>query len=146
MNTLDLEKVLHHEIPLTTAMGISVKALTPNSVSLVAPLNKNINHKSTAFGGSLYSICVLTGWSLLYSKLDSLGERGHIVIQESNIQYLLPVTTDIETVCTNDNEVVFDRAIRMYQKKGRARFILATKVFQNDHLAVSFEGKYVVHR
>ena len=49
-----LQKVLNEEIPLTNAIGISVESCDSLSLTLAAPLHKNINHKRTAFGGSLY--------------------------------------------------------------------------------------------
>lgn len=145
MNKSQLEKVLHDEIPITGLMGIEVQNISENSVTLGAPIEKNINHKRTAFGGSLYSVCVLTGWSLLFVKLKQLGAHGHIVIQESNIQYLLPVTSNITAFSEVEDTKAFDRALKLFMKKGRARFELRTTVYQDQSLAVVFNGKYVIH-
>ncbi len=143
---MELENVLHSEIPLTLAMELSVNEVSENTVRLTASLEKNINHKCTAFGGSLYSVCVLTGWSLLYARLHSMDVHAHIVIHESEIRYLLPVTTDIKSKCTIDNEQHFNRAMNLFHKKGKARFELISTIFQNGDLAVWFQGKYVIHR
>ena len=62
----ELENVLHSEIPLTREIGIEVVDYTGDSLTLKAPLEKNINHKCTAFGGSLYSVSVLSGWGLIH--------------------------------------------------------------------------------
>ncbi len=44
--------------------GIIVEAADDDEpVVLRAPLAPNANHKGTAFGGSLYSLAVLTGWA-----------------------------------------------------------------------------------
>jgi thioesterase domain-containing protein len=64
--TSELQKILYSEIPLTKAIGIEVCEFTGLSLTLKAPLEKNINHKCTAFGGSLYSVAVLSGWGLIY--------------------------------------------------------------------------------
>ena len=77
----ELQKVLHLEIQLTRAIGIEVVEYGENGLTLYAPLDNNINHKSTAFGGSLYSVSVLTGWGLLYLLLIKYGLSGQIVIQ-----------------------------------------------------------------
>ena len=141
-----LQTKLHEEIPLTLAMGLVVKSLTTDSVCLTAPLKNNINHKSTAFGGSLYSIAVLAGWSLIYSQLQNRNLKGHIVIQESNIQYIKPVTTDIEAVCKIESPELLERFIKTYLKKDMARIMLNTIIQQGDTDSVRFKGRYVVHR
>jgi len=56
-----LQQTLKHEIPLTQATGIKVFEVTEDSITLRAALENNVNHKSTAFGGSLYSLSLLTG-------------------------------------------------------------------------------------
>ncbi|HEY9050914.1 MAG TPA: YiiD C-terminal domain-containing protein [Gammaproteobacteria bacterium] len=141
-----LQAKLHEEIPLTRAMGLVVKSLTSDSVCLTAPLSNNINHKSTAFGGSLYSIAVLAGWSLIYSQLQNRNLQGHIVIQESDIKYIKPVTTDIEAVCNIESPELLERFIQTYLKKDMARIMLNTIIRQDGVECVRFRGKYVMHR
>ncbi len=141
-----LQSKLNEEIPLTRAMGLVVKSLTADSVCLTAPLANNINHKSTAFGGSLYSIAVLAGWSLIYSQLQDRHLQGHIVIQESDIKYLKPVTTEIEAVCRINSTAMMEKFVQTFTKKGMARIMLETSIQQGDIESVRFQGKYVVHR
>ena len=83
-------------------MGIRVASFDGASLILDAPLDPNLNHKSTAFGGSLYSIAVLCGWGLLHLKLAEARLHKHIVIQESNIRYLHPVVQDLHAECRLD--------------------------------------------
>ena len=79
----DLESVLHHDIPLTREMGLKVRDWQHGRLELHLPLQANINHKSTMFGGSLYCGAVLAGWGWLHLQLREEGiEDGHIVIQE----------------------------------------------------------------
>lgn len=141
-----LQSKLNEEIPLTRAMGLVVKSLTNDSVCLTAPLANNINHKSTAFGGSLYSIAVLAGWSLIYSQLQDRKLEGHIVIQESDIKYIKPVITDIEAVCRIESPALMEKFILTYLKKDMARIMLNTSIRQGNTESVRFQGKYVVHR
>jgi thioesterase domain-containing protein len=111
-----LQHTLNHEIPLTQALGIEVLEVTEDSVTLQAPLESNINHKSTAFGGSLYSLSVLAGWGLIFSRLKALNLQAHIVIQESNIQYLRPVKQDLLASCGISSEKAFKRSIEMFRR------------------------------
>ncbi len=139
-----LEYTLHHDIPLSQAMGIRVADYDGASLHLAAPLAPNINHKCTAFGGSLYSLAVLCGWGMLHLKLAEAGLRKHIVIQESNIRYLLPLAQDMHAECHLD-EVAFQRFLRTLAKHERARLSLDVTIKQDGQSAVEFSGRYVVH-
>ncbi len=139
-----LEQTLHREIPISLEMGITVSAYDGKQLRLAAPLAPNINHKCTAFGGSLYSLAVLCGWGLLHLKLEETGLHKHIVIQEADIRYLLPVDRDMQAECTLD-EAAFQRFIRMLEKHDRARLALNVVITHNNQPAVEFSGRYVVH-
>lgn len=139
-----LERTLHDEIPLSQAMGIRVEAYDGTNLKLIAPLAPNINHKSTAFGGSLYSLAVLCGWGMLYLKLAEAALHKHIVIQESDIRYLLPVDHDMQAECHLD-DAAFQRFMRTLHKHDRARLSLDVVINRNDRPAVEFTGCYVVH-
>ncbi len=89
-----LQATLHSEIPLSQAIGIAVHSYDDGCLALRAPLAPNINHKDTAFAGSLNALVTLTGWSLIWLLLDAEALRGKIVIQDSTIRYLRPVTQD----------------------------------------------------
>nr|BFE92289.1 hypothetical protein GCM10020185_28250 [Pseudomonas brassicacearum subsp. brassicacearum] len=100
-----LESILHHDIPLTRDMGLKVLDWQARQLRLSLPLAANVNHKSTMFGGSLYCGAVLGGWGWLHLALREEGiEDGHIVIQEGQISYPLPVTRDATVVCEAPEE------------------------------------------
>jgi thioesterase domain-containing protein len=139
-----LEYTLHDEIPISQAMGIRVANYDGASLKLAAPLAANINHKSTAFGGSLYSLAVLCDWGLLHLKLAEAGLHKHIVIQESNIHYLQPVDQDMFAECCL-NDAAFKKFLRTLGKHGRARLALDVIIKHDSLPAVEFSGRYVVH-
>lgn len=145
MNDL-LQDTLYSEIPLTRTIGIKVVDSSPLSLSLSAPLLPNINHKSTAFGGSLYSVSVLTGWGLIFQLLKQHDLTGHIVIQESQTRYLKPVTDSIVSICNINSHEIIDKFIHQYMRKGIARLSLDIKIANNNETCVLFSGRYVVHR
>ena len=140
-----LQHTLHYEIPLTQAMGIEVLEVSEESVTLRAPLENNINHKSTAFGGNLYSVAVLAGWGLIFSRLQALNLQAHIVIQESSIQYLRPIKQDLRASCRITSETAFKRSIEMFRRKGKSRIKLDVTVAGQEGVAVLFNGHYVIH-
>lgn len=139
-----LERTLHDEIPLTRAMDLRVASYDHNCLRLSAPLAANINHKSTAFGGSLYSLAVLCGWGMVHLKLAEAGLHKHIVIQDANIRYLLPVEGEMQADCCLD-EVALQNFMHALKKHGRARLELKVAIQHNGQNAVEFSGRYVVH-
>jgi thioesterase domain-containing protein len=139
-----LEQTLHHEIPISREMGISVSAYDGKQLRLSAPLAPNTNHKCTAFGGSLYSLAVLCGWGMLHLKLAEAGLHKHIVIQEAGIRYLLPVDQDMQAECTLEG-TAYQRFLRTLDKHGRARLSLDVVITHDGQPAVEFSGRYVVH-
>ncbi|MEG0859333.1 MAG: YiiD C-terminal domain-containing protein [Pseudomonas sp.] len=144
-----LESVLHGDIPLTREMGLQVLDWQHQQLRLQLPLAANVNHKSTMFGGSLYCAAVLVGWGWLHLRLREAGiDDGHIVIQEGQISYPLPVTGAAIAVCAAPEEKVWERFIATYQRRGRARLNLLTRVSNagSDEAAVLFSGQYVLHR
>lgn len=144
-----LESILHHDIPLTREMGLKVLDWKQGRLELHLPLQANINHKSTMFGGSLYCGAVLAGWGWLHLQLREEGiEDGHIVIQEGQISYPLPVTRDATAICTAPEEKVWQRFLATYKRYGRARLTLETWVVNegSEERAVAFTGQYVLHR
>ncbi|MEN2397701.1 YiiD C-terminal domain-containing protein [Pseudomonas halotolerans] len=144
-----LESILHHDIPLTRDMGLKVLDWQARQLRLFLPLEANVNHKSTMFGGSLYCGAVLGGWGWLHLALREEGiEDGHIVIQEGQISYPLPVTRDATVICQAPEEKVWNRFLATYRRYGRARLTLQTQVTNagSEAPAVQFVGQYVLHR
>src|SRR5690242_14174059 len=95
----ELEAVLQHEIPLSRQMGLTVQRYDGSCLVLGAPLAPNINHKATAFAGSLNAVMTLAGWGTVWLLLAECGLHGTIVIQESSTRYQLPVGNDFTATC-----------------------------------------------
>ncbi len=141
-----LQNVLAEEIPLSRAIGITVKKYTGESLTLTAPLENNLNHKSTAFGGSLYSVAVLAGWGLLHMHLRAAGLQGKIVIHDSRVKFLHPVTGEIVATCSVDVEAGLEKFLQIYRRKGKSRVLLSAQIHDREKVAVDFTGRYVVHQ
>ena len=145
----ELEAILHRDIPLTRDMGLRVIDWQDHRLRLHLPLAPNVNHKSTLFGGSLYCGAVLAGWGWLHLRLREAGiEDGHIVIQDGQISYPLPVRGDAVALCNAPDETQWSKFITTYQRRGRARLVLHTRITAqgSDDDAVRFTGQFVLHR
>ena len=71
-------------------MELSVSHYDGNKLQLSAPLEPNINHQMTAFGGSLLSLR-LVGWGLLQLQLGHMGRTGNVVVGEATSIFYAPV-------------------------------------------------------
>lgn len=148
MTNQELQQYLYTNIPISSAIGIIVHKATNDEIVLGAPLNLNINHKKTAFGGSLHSSTTLCCWCLIYINLAQslLIEHVEIVISKSEIKYLSPVTEDFKAECFLKDRQNFINFENMLMKKGKARIKLNAKIFQGSKLAVEYVGEFVAIR
>jgi thioesterase domain-containing protein len=137
-----LETTLHREIPLTRAMGVTVVRFDAGGLTLAAPLAANLNHKRTAFGGSLAALATLAGWGLLQLLLRDHAPTT-VVIRDSTVRYLHPVTQDIEATCPPPAAPELERFLRMFERRGMARIELVATIPAGGEEAVQFRGGYV---
>jgi thioesterase domain-containing protein len=138
-----LEATLHSEIPITRQIGIRVLDYDGSCLRLSAPLDRNINHKATAFAGSLNSVVTLSGWGLIWIALREVGMEATIVIQDSTSHYRRPVTRDFFAACQKPGDAHMAQFVRILREKGRARLELQAEIRENDTVAMSFQGRYV---
>ncbi|MDH5465423.1 MAG: thioesterase domain-containing protein, partial [Thiovulaceae bacterium] len=127
------------------SMGIDVLKAQSDEVVIKAPLELNINHKCTAFGGSLNTTAVLACWSMLFVRLQSTQTNAHIVIHSSSVSYIKPVSEDIIARCDIKDEAAYEKMMKMYERYGKARIKLEAEVYDHGELALTFTGEYVIH-
>ncbi len=142
---LELQQRLHAEIPLAHSMKIEVSSYSARALTLRAPLAANINHKHTAFGGSLYSLAVLTGWGLISLLLADSRQAGEIVIQNASIQYQRAIEDDFEATCVLPGDDSVAQFLGTLSRRDRARLLLEVTIGAPEQPAVVFSGNYVVH-
>ncbi|HET8696043.1 MAG TPA: YiiD C-terminal domain-containing protein [Gammaproteobacteria bacterium] len=139
----ELESTWHREIPLAAAMAIESESYQDGTLRVRAPLDPNRNVHGTAFAGSLFSVCVLTGWGSVWLALRQAGLDGHIVVSESRIQYRKGVTGDIACTCRPD-AAALARGLEELRAADRMSLPLVCTVEADGRRAVTFEGTYVV--
>ncbi|MBV6627521.1 MAG: thioesterase domain-containing protein [Rivularia sp. (in: Bacteria)] len=143
---VEVENYLHEHIPLSKNMEVSVKQVDENGITLKAPLLPNINHRSTVFGGSVSALAILAGWTLVHVNLQALSLSSRIVIQRNSIEYLQPIDGDFIAVCSFPSMEVWERFIKMLERKSKSRIELNVDVFGDGVKAGSFTGVYVALR
>ncbi|CAN5439908.1 thioesterase domain-containing protein [soil metagenome] len=146
MTPAELEKFLYEQIPLATALEIAVVHADDTSAEVKAPLYPNRNHMGTAFGGSLNAVMVLAGYAWLFQCMESRGHRGHVVLKESTIQYLLPVASDFSAVAKGPTGESFEKFLDGFERKGRSRVHVAIEVDTPSGVACRLNCEFVAKR
>jgi thioesterase domain-containing protein len=136
-----IQELLHSKIPITRSLGVKVEDYDGQRLILSAPLDLNVNHLGTAFGGSLHALAVLSSYGLLWLELQD--SDSHIVIRESSISYDHPVRGEIRAVCIRPDEETLARFKHAFRQKGKARIILSAVIEEEGRTCVRFRGTFV---
>jgi len=142
MKRQELETFLHREIPLTSAMEISVLRSDDTGITLSAPLAINKNDKNTAFAGALATLTTLSGWALTSLIVEGQSDDFNVVASKSQIEYLRPVTTEIVAYCDMPEKELVEVFLKRLGSHGKARLNLTARIECNGAKAVSFSGDY----
>ncbi len=143
MTPQSLETYLHEHIPLSAAMGVRVDVATPSQVILKAPLEPNLNHRNTAFGGSISALATLAGWSLIHFRLRSQGIESRLVVAENTVRYTRPVFSDFSAITHEIDDETWQAFIEMIRRKGRGRLQANVDVCAAGETIASFAGRFV---
>lgn len=144
MTTRGLEAFLHEKIPLTKAMGLRVAESDARRLVLEAPLDKNVNHLGTAFGGSLHALPTLVCYAALWTLLREAGIDGHVVVKRSAASYRQPVKARLRAVCVRPPAALVKEFIADLRRHRKARMELTAIVEGADGKpAVEFDGSFV---
>lgn len=135
-----LQAAFHELIPISKAMGVRVISYTGDTLTTTAPLEQNINHQHSAFGGSLFSLAAMSGWGLMQMKLSELLLDCNTVVMDGEVSYQRPVYDDLE--CTvklpPDSETLFTEL----EENGTARTELVATFESNGKVAMQMKGRY----
>lgn len=143
MNRDALQAYLYEHIPLSRAMAVQVVTATPDEIELFAPLGPNINHRGTAFGGSISTLATLACWSLLRVRTDGMAPLPHLVVARNSVNYLHPVEGDFSAVCRFPADQDWDALLLQLATRRRARLTLLAEVRYQNETAALFEGDFV---
>ncbi len=137
-----LQERLLREFVLAEHLGLRVELADDTDLVLHAPLAANANYKGTAFAGSLFSVSVLTGWAWLTRYLARESCAADVVIQESRIEYLLPVRGDFRAYLCLPPAAEVERFRRMLRRAARGRLGLRVEIREGGRVAAQFAGLY----
>jgi thioesterase domain-containing protein len=140
-----LEDLLKQKIKLYEHLGLEIQELGPLGLRFRVSLQDNLNHKGTAFGGSLYAAAVTAAYALVF---HGLRERAiateNIVIQKGDIQYYKPVEQDFDVVCKFADQAAADDFYARLLRDGRVKDALTVEVQVAGDKKAVFTGVFVV--
>lgn len=115
-------------IPVVSAMEVDIIDIGLRQIKLSAPLNTNINYEGTAFGGSLNTLCILSGYLLVHHLMISNGlEIDSLVIQDSQIKYKKPVNKNFFAIATVDEEEM-NKFFKLLKRKNTGRIKIQSSI------------------
>ena len=142
-NTQDFLKWLKTQIPLLEHLGIEQLGWDGQTLTVPTPLAPNVNDKGTGFGGSQAAIATVAGWCLTTLCLKERGLECDVVIADSHLQYLKPVTTDFETRVTLPDFSTADALAERVEARGKGKLELVVEVLCQEQVCMRLEGVYV---
>jgi len=140
----DIEQYLYQAIPLAQAMGVKVRQADGEQVVLAAPLEPNINHCATVFGGSAAAVATLAGWLLVYRQLQVLGVRGQVMVRRSQMDYQKAMHGAFTAHTLPLADTAWQRMVAALAKGRMARLTLAVELECGGVAAGRLDGEFVV--
>ena len=138
-----LEAYLHAHIPLSAAMQARVVRAGPEGVVLEAPLEPNRNHRSTAFGGSVSTLAILAGWTLVHVLLRHAGSDARTVIQRSGVYFHLPVTEHFQARAIPPSASEWSRFQEALERWQKGRLPVRVEIVCRGQVVGIMDGEYV---
>ena len=139
----ELAQYIHEHIPLSKAMGVSVVAVEDDAITLQAPLEPNLNHRQTVFGGSASALAILASWSLLQVRLHGQGIADRLVIQRNSMEYQYPILGQFTARSMLERPEAWRQFTTMLARRGKARITVLAVLEHTGRVAGRFSGQFV---
>jgi thioesterase domain-containing protein len=128
-------------------MQVRAIASSPGEVVLTAPLEPNLNHHGTVFGGSSATLALLAAWSLLHVRMQAAGVDCTLVVNRSATDYTAPMTGEFIATASSPAADDWTHFLHVFRTKGKARISVVSVLRQTDAggagEAGRFEGVFV---
>ncbi|MEQ6885703.1 thioesterase domain-containing protein [Salicola sp. Rm-C-2C1-2] len=143
MSPSEIQQYLHEHIPISSAMGVSVLDVASDVVRVEAPLEPNINHRATVFGGSASAVATLAAWSLLHLRVRDAGLDAQLVIQRNVMDYERPIHGSFIAEARLADPQRWERFRKTLERRGRARIRVESVLTFAGESAGHLTGEFV---
>lgn len=116
---------------------------TDYRVKLGIPLEPNINHRQTVFGGSESAAAILSAWGLLWVRFRNLETRPKLVIRSNSMEYLCPIEGDFVAVTLPIEPNEWTKLVNGIERKGKGRIQIRSQLWAGGLLCGEFLGIFV---
>lgn len=144
MTKEEAQDYIFKNIPITKAMGFKITSLSMDEVIVTAPINNNINHRGSAFGGSIDSLFLTTGWAFIRFLIDHYVPTPIIVGSKGSTKFLKPILDDFESNLIIPDKKYIEQFISTFERFGKARIQLDAEIKKENIRYAEFVGDYVV--
>ena len=144
MNATELADYLRDRIPLTRAMAVEVRAASIDGVEIYAPLEPNINHRDTVFGGSASAVAILAAWSALHVRMRAAGLDVRLVIRRNTMSYDRPITTGFTATAAAPAGEAWTKLVATIERGRPARVNVGAQLFREGQLVGELDGEFAV--
>lgn len=141
-----LQALLEHyrAMPPVAAMALDIEAYDGARLCLRAPLQRHVNDKGCAFGGSLVSLMTLAGWGLVTLQVQAAGLAADVYVADSRVDYLAPLFADLRATAQLAQADGWDGFMAALRGRGRARAELVAEVpLPDGGIACRCRARYV---
>ncbi len=139
----DFKQKIFEQIPLTQHMGFTRISLDGRNLAFELSLAPNHNDKGTAFAGALSAAANLCGWGAITLLLEEQDKTYDVVIRDSRLEYILPVTEDFRVQTQLPEPQQIEAFVQRLRERGKARMDLQVELLEQGRLCFQFSGSYV---
>lgn len=115
-------------MPPVSAMAIKAVRLNAGVLSVSAPLDKNVNDKACAFGGSLVSVMTMAAWGLVTELCRREKIQADVFIADSQVRFLAPVFGDLAAQASLHADSSWNVFLQTLRGKSRARAVVQASI------------------
>lgn len=127
-SALDALLAHYRSMPPVAAMDVAIEAYDGTCLRLRAPLDRNVNDKGCAFGGSLGSLMTLAGWGLVTLQVTAAGLDADVFVASSQVDYLAPLFDDLRAGARLEGDADWGGFLEALRERGRASAMLVAEV------------------
>jgi len=146
MTIAELQDYVDTHIPIVKANRFVILEAEPDRISVGGTLADHVNHRESAFGGSLSTALILAAWARVRFWTDTFDPQAVIVISEQRVRFSQPVLADFTAVSRSLKPEVLDRGLAHLRRFGMARFTVEAVVVHRggSDVRAEFSGDFVV--
>ncbi len=137
-----LQALLHEQIPLAREMRAELRNWGSEGLEMTAPLEPNLNHHGTFFGGSAAALGILAGWSLVHLLTMEEGLEVAIVIQRVAIRYSSPAPGPLVARADRPTPAAWNRFLAVHRRHGFARLRVGVDLVCEGERVATVEASY----